>query len=188
MLAPLGMDAGFVWTDALRARAAVGYLGRLDPMRLVLRWLFPRLPAQLYRAKVGRWLALGEYTLSTAAAGGLIGDVPAFARFLVAQLGGGPGILGADATARMQSLVAQGAAGDRVPRRRRPGWKHGRSPSGRFLNHEGGGAGFTSELRLVPASRRGHRAGDERHAHAHDDARGSRGVRSVARGDGSALS
>jgi CubicO group peptidase (beta-lactamase class C family) len=150
VLAPLGMDAGFVWTDALRARAAVGYLGRLDPMRLVLRWLFPRLPAQLYRAKVGRWLALGEYTLSTAAAGGLIGDVPAFARFLVAQLGGGPGILGADATARMQSLVAQGAAGIESRVGVGLGWKHGRSPSGRFLNHEGGGAGFTSELRLVP--------------------------------------
>jgi hypothetical protein len=30
------------------------------------------------------------------------------------------------------------------------GWKFGSSRNGRFLNHEDGGGGFTSELRLYP--------------------------------------
>ncbi len=150
VLAPLGVRAGFTWTDTLRARAVPGYLGRLDPMRLVLRWLFPKLPGRLYRARVGRWLELGEYTLTTAAAGGLIGAMPDFAAFVAAQLQGGGAILGAEATARMQSLVAEGAAGIASRRGVGLGWKHGVSPAGPFLNHEGGGAGFTSELRIYP--------------------------------------
>ena len=40
VLAPLGIRAGFAWTDELRARRMTGYLGRWDPMRVVLRWLF----------------------------------------------------------------------------------------------------------------------------------------------------
>jgi CubicO group peptidase (beta-lactamase class C family) len=35
------------------------------------------------------------------------------------------------------------------------GWKFGRVADRVFLNHEGGGAGFTSELRLYPASQPG---------------------------------
>ena len=36
VLAPLGMEAGFTISESARPRAAVGYVGRWDPMRLLL--------------------------------------------------------------------------------------------------------------------------------------------------------
>ncbi len=150
VLVPLGIRAGFAWTDALRRDAATGYLGRFDPMRIVLRVLFPDLPARLYRARIGRLVELGEYTLTTAAIGGLIGSMPELAKFLTAHLDDGRGILGEASTRRMQTLVAEGAAGIESRHGIALGWKIGRTPTHDFLNHEGGGAGFTSELRLYP--------------------------------------
>jgi hypothetical protein len=51
---------------------------------------------------------------------------------------------------RMQSMVAEGAAGIESRVGVGLGWKIGRVANPTFLNHEGGGAGSTSELRLYP--------------------------------------
>lgn len=150
LLEPLGMDAGFGYTAGMRDRAATGYLGRRDPMRLVLRWVLPGTSARLYGERVGAVVGLNEYRLDTAAIGGLVGSMPAFAEFLRAQLGGGGGVLGPDWTRRMQTRVAEGAAGIESRAGVGLGWKIGRVDGRTFLNHEGGGAGFTSELRLYP--------------------------------------
>ncbi|GMV03943.1 MAG: hypothetical protein AMXMBFR53_02250 [Gemmatimonadota bacterium] len=150
VLAPLGMDASFGLTPETRARAAVGTLERADPMRLVLRFLFPGLGERLYGRRVGRLVELREYDLATSAIGGLVGTMPDFGRFLVSQLSGGGAALRPDTTARMQTQVAEGAAGIESRVGVALGWKVGSAGGVRFLNHEGGGAGFTSELRLYP--------------------------------------
>lgn len=150
VLAPLGIGAAFHFTDELRRNAAIGYLERYDPMRLALRVLFPTLPARLYGTRTRGLVELGEYELSTPAIGGLIGSMPEIGKFLTAQLAGGGGVLSEASTKRMQTLVAEGAAGIESRFGIGLGWKLGRTPTHAFLNHEGGGAGFTSELRLYP--------------------------------------
>lgn len=150
VLAPLGIRARFGATDPLREPAATGYIDRWDPMRLALRLLFPGLAGRLERERAGSLVALGPYELRTAAIGGLVGSMPEFAKFLSAQLGGGGGILSEASTRRMQTIVARGAAGIESRVGVGLGWKFGRTPGHTFLNHEGGGAGFTSELRLYP--------------------------------------
>jgi D-alanyl-D-alanine carboxypeptidase len=150
VLAPLGMTASFGLTAETRGRAATGTIGRADPMRLVLRFLFPGVGARLYGARVGRLVELREYDLATSAIGGLVGTMPDFGRFLTSQLAGGGPLLRHDTTVRMQTQVAAGAAGIESRVGTALGWKVGAVGGRRFLNHEGGGAGFTSELRLYP--------------------------------------
>lgn len=150
VLEPLGIRAGFGLTPDQRPLAATGYIRRWDPMRLVLRVLFPQLPARIYGPRVAGWVALREYELRTAAIGGLVGSMPELAKLLSAQLARGSAVLSDAATRRMQTMVAEGAAGIESRVGVGLGWKLGRAGEHEFLNHEGGGAGFTSELRLYP--------------------------------------
>jgi CubicO group peptidase (beta-lactamase class C family) len=147
---PLGMSAGFSLSEAARPHAATGYLERGDPMRLGLRFLFPDKLARLYGERVQGFVELKEYDLCTAAAGGLVGSMTDFARFLQMQLSGGAGVLSPESVRRMQTMVAAGQAG--IESRVGVGlaWKIGSVEGRRFLNHEGGGAGFTTELRIYP--------------------------------------
>jgi D-alanyl-D-alanine carboxypeptidase len=150
ILRPLGMHASFSLTDADRPRAATGYLERGDPMRLALPLIFPGRVRRLYGQKIDGFIELAEYDLCTAAAGGLVGSMAEFARFLKMQLAGGEGVLRPDSVQHMQTMVAKGQAG--IESRVGVGlaWKHGEVQGRAFLNHEGGGAGFTSELRIYP--------------------------------------
>ncbi|MHB1222491.1 MAG: serine hydrolase domain-containing protein [Gemmatimonadaceae bacterium] len=148
VLAPLGVGCAFSLSDGMRARAATGYIGQWDPMRLVLRALHPRVARRIYGGRIRGLVELTEYELSTAAIGGLVGSVPAFARLLRAQLDGGGGVLREESSRRMQTMVAAGTAGIESRVGVCLGWKVGRVGDRDFLNHEGAGAGFTSELRL----------------------------------------
>jgi CubicO group peptidase (beta-lactamase class C family) len=150
LLAPLAMDVGFDLTEEQRTRAATGYIGRWDPMRAVLRIAVPTAARRIYRGRVGSQFALNEYGLASAAIGGLVGGVTDFARFLQAQLSHGEGILARRSTETMQTMLAAGQPGIESRDGVGLGWKFGTAQSGRFLNHEGGGAGFTSELRMYP--------------------------------------
>lgn len=150
ILRPLGMAGGFTLAGAEHERLATGYMDRVDPMRVVLHLLDPAVSKRLYAAPAGSLVALKEYHLSTAAIGGLLGSVEDFARFLHAQLTDGGGVLSVASVASMQRMVAEGAAGIESRVGVALGWKVGRSGERTFLNHEGAGAGFTSELRLYP--------------------------------------
>ena len=150
VLGPLGMHAGFAVTGETRARAATGYIGRWDPMRFGLWFIMPAVARRLYRRRVGGLIELNEYRLDSAAIGGLVGSVVDFGRFLQMQLAGGGGVLSRESTLLMQTMVAMGPAGIESRLGIGLGWKFGRAGSTIFLNHEGGGAGFTSELRLYP--------------------------------------
>jgi CubicO group peptidase (beta-lactamase class C family) len=73
-----------------------------------------------------------------------------FAPFLIAHLNDGCGILSPSSTQQMQTIVARGQAGFEAKVGVGLGWKIGQVDGRVFLNHEGGGAGFTSETRLYP--------------------------------------
>jgi CubicO group peptidase (beta-lactamase class C family) len=150
VLAPLGMEAGFALTDTMRPLAASGYMGRWDPTHLVMRFVVPDVARRIYRGRIGSRLVLKECGAASAAIGGLVGDVVEFARFLRSQLVGGDGVLSRQSTELMQTMQATGKPGIESRDGIGLGWKFGTAQNGRFLNHEGAGPGFTSELRLYP--------------------------------------
>ena len=149
VLRPLGMRATF-GTGSTEGDIATGYIGRWDPMRLVLWYLFPHTRGRLYGASTDGLVELRAFDLATPAIGGLVGSVEDFALFLRAHLDGGGPVLSSDSVRAMQTLLAHGVAGIESRIGVGLGWKHGRVADRLFLNHEGGGAGFTTELRLYP--------------------------------------
>lgn len=150
VLGPLGLDCDFAMRDAWLQRAATGHIDWFDPMRAVLRLLHPDIAHRLYRTRYGRHLALVDYGPSTSAIGGLVGTVPEFAAFLMAHLVADPRLLTKASYAEMHAQYGRGAAGIESRVGTGLGWKVGRVGGVPFLNHEGGGPGFTSELRLYP--------------------------------------
>jgi D-alanyl-D-alanine carboxypeptidase len=150
ILQPLGMQVAFSFTPEMRSDAASGYIEYWNPMRLMLCWLMPDVARKVSGPRVGKWMELRDYNLDTAAIGGLVGSAVEFAPFLSAHLNGGRGILSADSVQQMQTIMARGQAGFEAKMGVGLGWKIGQVDSRTFLNHEGGGAGFTSETRLYP--------------------------------------
>ena len=130
---------------------ATGYIDRWDPMRALLALLHPAVARRIYRDRIGRRIELAEFSLSTAAIGGLVGSVLDFAPFVQSHLADDGRLLPSALLLRMQSVVARGAAGVESRVGVGLGWKHGVVGERSFLNHEGGGPGFTSEMRLYPA-------------------------------------
>jgi CubicO group peptidase (beta-lactamase class C family) len=150
VLAPLAMQVDFEYSESARKHAAVGYIDRWDPMRLLLVVLSPGVARRLYGKRVDGLVELIEYRLDSAAIGGLIGSVVEFSRFLQAHLSDGGAVLSPASTRLMQQQAGRGAAGVMSRSGVGLGWKLGEVTGRRFLNHEGIGAGFTAELRLYP--------------------------------------
>jgi CubicO group peptidase (beta-lactamase class C family) len=165
ILDPLGAQLSFDVTAEMRDRASTGYLHTTDPMRFLLRWLLPDQMRQLYGDRHAGFIALREFTLSTASIGGLVGSVLECAKFLRAQLAPDPRVL--------SEAGGRGCGGHRITsghgarleggERRRP-----RVPESR---------GWRRRLHVgaapVPGGASWHRAGDERDAHAAHHAPGS---------------
>ncbi len=150
ILGPLCSEADFEVTEKVRARLATGYLSRWDPTRVLLRLLMPSASRRLHSGRTNGLLELNDYNLSTASIGGLVGSVEDFAPFVQSQLNGGAPLLSEKTARQMQTLAARGRAGIESKVGVGLGWKIGLADDHPFLNHEGGGAGFTSELRLYP--------------------------------------
>jgi CubicO group peptidase (beta-lactamase class C family) len=150
MLQPLGMQVAFSLTSEMKSDAASGYIEYWNPMRLLLRWFMPEVVRKVSGPRIGKWMELRDYSLDTAAIGGLVGSAMEFAPFLIAHLNDGRGILSADSAQQMQTIVARGQAGFEAKVGVGLGWKIGQVNGREFLNHEGSGAGFTSETRLYP--------------------------------------
>jgi CubicO group peptidase (beta-lactamase class C family) len=150
ILHPLGMNVAFAFTPDMQSDAASGYIGYWNPLRLMLRWFMPDVARKVSGPRLGRWLELRDYNLDTAAIGGLVGSAVEFAPFVMAHLNEGRGILSPNSTQQMQAIVARGQAGFAARVGVGLGWKIGQVNGRAFLNHEGGGAGFTSETRLYP--------------------------------------
>jgi CubicO group peptidase (beta-lactamase class C family) len=148
---PLGMPVAFTLTDTMKADAATGYMLRWEPMRWLFGLLMPGTARKMYGEPINGFIALQNYDLDTAAIGGLVGSVLGFAPFVIAQLNDGQGILTKESAHLMQSLIAQGQAGIASKVGVGLGWKIGQVGEEVFINHEGGGAGFTTETRIYPA-------------------------------------
>jgi D-alanyl-D-alanine carboxypeptidase len=156
VLEPLSSDADFDVGAFAAKSLATGYLRRWDPARAMLRFLMPSTASRIYRGSPKRGLvALNSYNLSSSSIGGLIGSVGSFATFLQSQLRGGAPLLSPESTQLMQRLRVTGQAGIESKVGVGLGWKIGRVGDTAFMNHEGSGAGFTSELRLYPRERLG---------------------------------
>jgi CubicO group peptidase (beta-lactamase class C family) len=150
ILQPLGMQVAFSFAPQMKVDAARGYIAAWDPMWLMLRMIMPKLARKVSGPRIGKWQELRDYNLDTAAIGGLVGSVVEFAPFLIAHLNEGRGILSANSTRQMQTIVAHGQAGFEAKVGVGLGWKIGQVDGRRFINHEGGGAGFMTETRLYP--------------------------------------
>jgi CubicO group peptidase (beta-lactamase class C family) len=150
ILQPLGMHVAFSLTPEMKVDAARGYIKAWDPMWLMVRVLMPQIVRKVRGPRIGKWQELRDYALDTAAIGGLIGSSVEFAPFLIAHLNDGRGILQAESARQMQIMVAHGRAGIESKAGVGLGWKIGQVDGCTFVNHEGGGAGFTSETRLYP--------------------------------------
>jgi len=82
--------------------------------------------------------------------GGLVGAAEDFLPLLREMLSEDDGVLQAASKREMLSLHSRGAAGIESRVGVGLGWKCGRVTDVEFWNHEGGGPGFCSELRLYP--------------------------------------
>jgi D-alanyl-D-alanine carboxypeptidase len=151
LLDPLGSGARFASTEAMRSHAATGYLGRWDPMRLALRLLLPGRASRLTRPRSGGFVGLEEFSLDTAAIGGLVGCARDFLPFLGEFLREGDGVLPRSWRHEMLTVQVEGKAGITSAVGMGLGWKAGQVGDVRFWNHEGGGPGFATETRLYPA-------------------------------------
>ena len=147
---PWGSVAAFDYTTDTRQRAATGYLPRFEPMRWLLRFLMPGVPVRLEAGRDGALVRLHEYSLDTAAIGGLIGAAVDFLPLTAEMLTQDGGVLTARSKREMLTVHAHGAAGIASTVGVGLGWKFGRAGSTPFWNHEGGGAGFTSETPSYP--------------------------------------
>lgn len=129
--------------------AATGYLTRWDMTGLLIRALVPGAGA-LVGERIGSFVELAPYDLDCTPIGGLAASVEDAARFVQDQLGPRSRLLSVESRDRMRQVVGRGKAGLVSAVGTGLGWKIGESSQGRYLNHEGGGLGFTAELRLYP--------------------------------------
>lgn len=150
ILSPLGSQATFEYTADQLSHAAVGYIPRFSPMRLLLPVLLPAVASRIEDGRDGRLVRLRPFSLDTAAIGGLIGRAEDFLPLAVECLTAGDGLLTAGSKREMLTPHARGAAGITSTVGVGIGWKLGEVEGTRFWNHEGGGAGFTSETRIYP--------------------------------------
>ena len=151
LLRPLGSAAKFDYTPATRANAAVGTIHRFSPMRWLLRLISPADAKRLERSREGSTVSLEDFSLDTAAIGGLIGRSEDFLPLATELLSPDDGLLRAESKREMLTLQARGRAGIASAEGVGIGWKCGRQGDVELWNHEGGGAGFMSETRIYPA-------------------------------------
>mmetsp|Transcript_14218 Transcript_14218/g.16493 ORF Transcript_14218/g.16493 Transcript_14218/m.16493 type:complete len:171 (+) Transcript_14218:157-669(+) len=96
---------------------------------------------------------LEDFDLDCAAIGGLVGKASDFAPLIHSMLNEGGSLLRKDTVIDMLSLKNEGQIGIESKIGAGIGWKIGRTHDGRrFYNHEGGGGGFTTEIRMYPDS------------------------------------
>lgn len=147
LFAPLNAELAFRYAPHRRVDAATGYMPRWSPIRLALWFL---VPSWIYGSATGRYVALQEFALDTAAIGGIVGAAEAFVPMLREMLSTEDGVLTAKSKREMLSLHSRGAAGIMSRAGVGLGWKRGEVDGAGFWNHEGGGAGFCSETRIYP--------------------------------------
>jgi len=154
ILKPLEMNVVFTSTESMQKDVATGYISRWDPALLAVRLMIPGMRWVIGK-RIGGLIEMRPYDLDSVPVGGLVGAVQQFAPFLVAHLSDGQGILHKESALQMREIVAKGQAGFDAKVGTGLGWKIGEFNGSLFFNHEGGGAGFTTETRIYPDKRLG---------------------------------
>ena len=152
LLTPLSATLSFAYDEPTTADTATGYIDRWSPMRGLIRLVVPGMLNRLEDHRIASRVALCNFSIDTAAIGGLIGSAPEFLPLLREFLSPEDGVLTADAKRAMLTLHAEGGAGVASKVGVGLGWKLGDVGGVEFWNHEGGGPGFVSETRLYPAA------------------------------------
>jgi CubicO group peptidase (beta-lactamase class C family) len=155
LLGPWRSSAEFSVSDFEPHSLATGYTRRLDPMRLFAPWLLGAHGRRLFGRSVGQCLPLRPFDLNCAGIGGLIGSVTDFAPLLAEFLSTSDGVLSARSKSQMLSKQASGKVGVVSDRGVGLAWKLGQIDGTAYWNHEGGGPGYCSELRLYPDDGKG---------------------------------
>ena len=155
LLDPWGSCADFSVASFQEDSIATGYLRRFDPVRLVAPWLLGDSARRLFGTAEGRYVPLHAFDLDCAGIGGLVGSVTDFAPIIAEFLSESDGVLQAESKRKMLSKHANGKVGVISDRGVGLAWKLGESGGSPYWNHEGGGPGYCSELRLYPAQRTG---------------------------------
>jgi D-alanyl-D-alanine carboxypeptidase len=148
LLEPWGSHATF--EAELANDLATGYVRRLGLTRLLCRPLLGKRPVDVFGERAGALWSLRPFDLDTAAIGGLVGCAADFAPLVAEFVSERDGVLRADTRRSMLQQVSAGAAGIASTNGVGIGWKHGHSNGSQFWNHEGGGPGFCTELRIYP--------------------------------------
>lgn len=148
LLEPWSSNATFQ-TD-LANEVATGYVRRFGPTRLLCRPLLGKRPNDVFGERVGSLLSLRPFDLDTAAIGGLVGCAADFAPLVAEFVSERDGVLRAGTRRSMLQQISAGAVGIASRSGVGIGWKHGCSDGSDFWNHEGGGPGFCTELRIYP--------------------------------------
>ena len=156
VLQPLGMtNTNFVYTDEIRANAAVGSHPVISLESAMLPFLYDDLGAYIRERANGK-MWFNRFYADSNPPTGLIGPVTDLARFVMAfQNQGeldGARILSAETVAMMtyESHVVSVDTGQTDAPFQGLGW-HVYQPEGRmYIAHGGGGPGFGSDMRLYP--------------------------------------
>jgi CubicO group peptidase (beta-lactamase class C family) len=151
LLGPWRSSAEFSVSAFAPDTLARGYARRLDPMRLVAPWLLGEQGRRLFGSRDGRYLPLRPFDLNCAGIGGLVGTLTDFAPIIAEFLSPSDGALSAGSKRQMLSKQAAGKVGVISDRGVGLAWKLGQVDGIDYWNHEGGGPGYCSELRLYPA-------------------------------------
>jgi CubicO group peptidase (beta-lactamase class C family) len=154
ILRPLKMNVAFTFTELMQSDMATGYVSRWEPTLLAVRLMMPKMRWVIGK-RIGSLVEMQPYELDSIPVGGLVGAVEQFAPFLVAHLNNGKGILREESALQMREVVVKGQAGFDAKVGMGLGWKIGESRGSLFFNHEGSGAGFTTETRLYPDKKLG---------------------------------
>lgn len=155
LLGPWRSSAEFSVSDFEPHSLATGYARRLDPMRLLAPWLLGANGRRLFGSSHGRYLPLRPFDLNCAGVGGLVGSVIDFAPILAEFLSTSDGVLSSKSKRQMLSKQAGGKVGVISDRGVGLAWKLGQVDGIPYWNHEGGGPGYCSELRLYPHDGKG---------------------------------
>jgi len=163
VLEPLQSEATFLVPAEESGQMATGFIGRFTKWALQYVMDSTQLRKLLEGGEtnvcpdVARGLStLGHFNLNGSAFGGLVGDSQAFAVLLHEFLARQNHVLSPEKQQQMLDLHSKGAAGIESKIGVGLGFKLGHTLDGRqFFNHEGGGGGFTTEMRLYPEAELG---------------------------------
>eukprot|EP01083_Nonionella_stella_P186449 682479_1 len=153
IFAPLNMNVSFTYNDfAADDDIATGYIHKWSIMKALLMFLCGRsMYKELLGDKVGNIQALNPFELDSSSIGGIIGSVEQFAKFVEFQMNGNDEVLDSKYLKEMQKEQQLGIVGIESKYGVGYGWKIGKTLDDRmFINHEGGGPGFHSEMRIYP--------------------------------------